>query len=106
MPVMDASLDLNSSDYEGVDDELDAVQRSMFAPNPNIGKRIMDAIIANQATDRPLSKKNSRELQPLHGAPSTQVAQQSVANSWDTFCATIKHEYVLPEAWTLSKLEY
>lgn len=86
---MAASLDIDSSDYEDVDDGRD---RSLFAPNPKIGKRVSALIVANQAVDRPLSKKNARELTYAHGAPKTRDAQHSVMAIWDTYCTTINHE--------------
>lgn len=52
----------------------------------------IDTIIANQAVDRPLSKKNARELTFASGAPGTRIAQQSVAAVWDAYCETINHE--------------
>lgn len=102
-----AALDINSSDYEDLGDH--EPDRSMFKRNPDIGRRISDAILMNQAVDRPLSKKNARELTFAHGAPNTRRAQESVMNIWDTFCLSINHEYVVscgPEAtwiWAASK---
>ncbi|KAF2221497.1 hypothetical protein BDZ85DRAFT_320676 [Elsinoe ampelina] len=81
--------DLNSSDFEDLPDEHD---KSIFKPNPNVGKRVSEAILLNQATDRPLSKKNARQLTFARGAPKTREAQQSVMAVWDTFCQTIKHD--------------
>ncbi|KAG6362413.1 hypothetical protein INS49_010643 [Diaporthe citri] len=86
---MAASLDIDSSDFEDVVEEHD---RSLFASNPNIGKRVSALIVANQAVDRPLSKKNARELTYAHGAPKTRDVQHSVMAIWDTFCTTINHE--------------
>lgn len=85
-----ASLDINSSDFEDLGES--EPNRSLFKPNPNIGKRVSDAILANQAVDRPLSKKNAREQQFARGAPKTREAQHSVMAVWDTYCATINHE--------------
>ncbi|SMR55280.1 unnamed protein product [Zymoseptoria tritici ST99CH_1E4] len=83
------SLDINSSDFEGLDD---VNGDDIFAPNANIGQRVAAKIIANQAIDRPLSKKNARSVKFARGAPKTREAQQSVTVIWDAFCATVKHD--------------
>lgn len=79
---MDASLELNSSDYQ--DPGQHEPDRTIFEPGPDIGKRVSEAILANQAIDRPLSKKNARQLTFAHGAPGTRsqhVTRLSSKNS-------------------------
>ena len=86
-----AALDLNSSDFEELEDEL--AFHDPYKPSAKIGQQIRDKIIENQAIHRPLSKKSARELEYGTGAPSTRAAQQSVMVAWHAFCSTVKHEY-------------
>ncbi|KAK1061467.1 hypothetical protein LTR12_006003 [Friedmanniomyces endolithicus] len=86
---MDFSADINLSDFDKLLEREHA--RNDITANPNAGKRVIDTILANQVVDRPLSKRNFRKQTFHSGALGTCVAQQSVANTWDAFCKTIKH---------------
>lgn len=85
-----AEPDVNSSDFEQLLDDED--ERRMLQPNSNSGKRIAEAILLNQATDRVLSKRNARQLTFVRGAPSSREKQSSVFTAWQAFCQTINHE--------------
>ena len=80
----------NSSD--GLTDDEGDWDRSLFQTNPIVGKRQAEEIIARQAEDRPLSKRNSRKLAFVTGAPNSQASMLLVARTWDAFCASISHE--------------
>ncbi|KAH9223686.1 hypothetical protein DL95DRAFT_453629 [Leptodontidium sp. 2 PMI_412] len=73
--------DFDSSD--GLED--DDWDRSQFGHNPNHGKRQAASILARQAEDRILSKRNARNLTYSYGAPGTQYATARVEAAWDTF---------------------
>lgn len=91
-PAMDPfTVEMNSSDFEGLDDDN---ADSIFALNPNIGKKVVTSILANQAEDRVASKKSARNQPFARGAPMTREAQQSVTAIWDAWCATVNHEFV------------
>ena len=84
---MDISIDISSSDGEGLP-EMNRAGLERFA---NAGKRTAAAIIAHQAEDRPLSKRNLRNISFASGTPTTQYDQAILTRKWDTFCGTIHH---------------
>lgn len=84
------ALDLDSSDFEQLQDDAD--ERRMLQPNGNAGKRISDAILLNQAINRPASKRNARQLTFVRGAPGTRYKLESIFATWKTFCETVDHE--------------
>ena len=81
--------DFDSSD--GLEDEYDW-DRSIFRANPNVGRLQADDILAKQATDRPLSKKNCRKLTFVTGAPKSQESMARVRVTWEAFCQSVSHE--------------
>ncbi|KAK5171127.1 uncharacterized protein LTR77_004271 [Saxophila tyrrhenica] len=85
------NLDFNSSDFEDIV-ELEPDRSKVFKPKASIGQRVAEAIINNQATDRPLSKYNYRDLSVGAGAPSTRVHLRLAEVIWDAFCASINHD--------------
>lgn len=87
----EAMQEANSSDFEQLLGEDDGYN-DQFKPNPRRGKRIAEEIIRNQAIDRPLSKRNARQLTFVRGAPSTRAMIESVATAWDAFCETARLE--------------
>ena len=61
-------VEFDSSD--GLSDE--DWDRSLFDRKSNVGKRQIEGILARQAEDRPLSKRNNRKLTFVWGAQSSQ----------------------------------
>jgi len=71
-------------------DEADDWERSQFQNKTKAGKRQAEAIIAAQAEDRTLSKRNCRRLTYSSGAPGTQSMHARVERTWDAFYTSIK----------------
>lgn len=77
-----------ASDRINIEDD-DDWDRTQFVQNPNHGKRQAMTIIARQAEDRAISKRNARKLTLTAGDPGSQYAITRIERTWDSFYASI-----------------
>jgi len=79
-PDYDSSDSLNNGDN---------FNRTTLVPSRNVGKRQAAEIIARQAENRSLFKRNSRRLTFYKGTSGTQASTARVEITWDTFLETL-----------------
>lgn len=83
-----AALEPSYDSSDGLEDD-DDWDRTQFTRNANHGKRQAMTIIARQAEDRAISKRNARRLTMTAAAPCSQYAIDRVQETWDAFYTSI-----------------
>jgi len=81
MEEPNAAFNSSDDDFDNEDDW----DRTQFLRKPSHGKRQVATLIARQVEDRVRSKRNSRLLTNVYGAPGTQYSIARVEAVWDSF---------------------
>lgn len=90
--MADNDVQLDISDFDSSDLDLDTDEETFFVAPENAGKRNVDAIFANQKQNRLDSKKAVRNLEFGSGAPKTFYMQNATKNMFNAFLKTLNHE--------------